>query len=178
MTPPRAVSFLTGSGVVSDGSYKEEPLIEPLDPPATPEQAREPGKVVAAAPSRGINRRENRAATEHTRDTSTIRPPVPESAFASEDEEAWTLAAWRRHPKKQGDKSEAYACLQSVYRDPEKRSVFDENHPRWCQTQQWRKENYRYCPRIPAFIQSEQYIDPPTEGERYSNDGYYEVPEL
>jgi hypothetical protein len=165
---------------IRDRAYKEGTLsIGTLSTTTASEQPENSGPMlVAAKPSQEINYGAKSAATGYTPYTSTMRPRFPEVSFASEEEKDWVLAAWRLHPKKQGDKYEAFEYLQSVYRDPEKKRVFDVNHPRWCQTQQWRKENYRYCPRIPAFIESEQYLDPPTEGDDAANDGYYEVPEL
>jgi predicted transcriptional regulator len=134
--------------------------------------------LVAALPSQKINLEAKPTVTGNTTDTNTIRPRTPEVAFASEAEKSWVLAAFRLHPKKLGDKSVAFESLQSVYRDSESRRFFDVNHPLWCKTKQWLKENYRYCPRLPAFIESEQYLDPPTECDHSVNDGYYEVPEL
>lgn len=88
--------------------------------------------------------------------------------------ELWATAAWIIHPKKT-DKIAAWRALKSVYLDPDKKRLFDQNHHLWCETEDWRKENGKYCPRLVMFIENDAYFSAPIAEDEY---GYYEVPEL
>lgn len=88
--------------------------------------------------------------------------------------ELWAEAAYMLHPKKR-KKGESLAALWGIYCDSTKKRLFEKNHPAWCETEDWTKENARFCPPLDEWIQNDGYTSGPTCPKESCG---YEVPEL
>lgn len=74
----------------------------------------------------------------------------------------WTERMYDRHPKKADLILVSEAVKKLWEKSPELVRAVDKTHERWCKTDDWTKENGKYCPKLAKWIDDRGYTQEPS----------------